>query len=256
MILSPIMDLPWRFVKAGIYNILCGGDYQRYLRLKALVVRVAARCGLYEGDNLRLLKRFVHAGDSAIDVGAHYGVYTEQLSQLVRTGHVLAFEPLEEVYSVLETHLGKVDNVTCYNCAISDGSQEALELRVPYLSAGVPEPALATSDTVSSAIFKTYRVTAMKLDDVKISGRLAFVKIDVEGHEDAVLRGMQELIKQHAPVIQVEVSACNLPNALSPEPFGLAGYKLMETVREQLVPVTNPKAGGNYYLLKEQAFPQ
>ncbi|HEX6236576.1 MAG TPA: FkbM family methyltransferase, partial [Acidimicrobiales bacterium] len=56
------------------------------------------------------------------------------------------------------------------------------------------------------ARYRTIKVRLCRLDDVASSfpGRVAVVKIDVEGHEDFVLRGGRRMIAADRPVIVAE----------------------------------------------------
>jgi hypothetical protein len=47
-------------------------------------------------------------------------------------------------------------------------------------------------------------VNCERLDDI-YTGVPSFVKIDVEGHELQVLKGAEETIKKHKPVLLVEI---------------------------------------------------
>lgn len=244
-----VADILWKPIKVGIFRGLCGGNLSRYLRMKAAVIGVAARFGMYEGEHLSILKEFVRKGDWAIDVGAHYGVYAQRLAALASPGSVVAFEPLPEVYEVLKEVATRTPHLICERCAVSDGREANVELSIPYLPGGVPEPALATQDNLQLRIFRRHSVPCKKLDDYHIGGRLAFVKIDVEGHEDRVLLGMRNLIEKYSPVIQVEISAKNFSRALLEQPFGLPGYSLMGLHKEKLTPASALRDGAIYYLI-------
>lgn len=51
---------------------------------------------------------------------------------------------------------------------------------------------------------RAIRVRVARLDDFAFSGRISFAKIDVEGHEEAVLRGATAILRTHRPAIYVE----------------------------------------------------
>ena len=56
---------------------------------------------------------------------------------------------------------------------------------------------------------------------LRIEGRLALIKIDVEGHEAAVVRGALNLIEAHRPALVIEVNADpDEPESEASEMFG------------------------------------
>lgn len=153
------------------------------------------------------IESVVHAGDNVIDIGASVGVYTLKLSELVgASGRVYAFEPVPESFYLLTvlTGLRRYRNVTLVNMAVSDKSKIAPmtiprsgnHLRNYYLASITAPELLVGVDSV--------QVFCFPLDSFNIPARIRLVKIDVEGHERAVLNGMMDLIKRDKPVLIVE----------------------------------------------------
>ena len=89
-------------------------------------------------------------------------------------------------------------------------------LRVPVAN-GIAMDALATIDTANrfetearATEFATYEVPTVTLDQVLLAPpwseeRVAFVNIDVEGHEFAVLKGGERMIALQRPVLLIEI---------------------------------------------------
>lgn len=172
------------------------------------------------------IKSIVHAGDNVIDIGANMGVYTLKFSQLVgKTGHVYAFEPIPESFYLLTAHINLCQhkNVTLLNMAASDKVIIAPmtiphgnnRLRNYYRASLVASGAEVGQDVV--------RVLCCPLDVLHLPQRIRLVKIDVEGHEAAVLDGMKGLIERDKPVLIVE----SIPSAIS-EWLSSQGYKRTE----------------------------
>ena len=171
---------------------------------------------------LGLLPEIVGAGDVTIDVGANLGLYTRRLSQLSRKVH--AFEPSKAMADVLRR--SSAGNVTVHETALSDADGDA-ELRIPrdgtHLSHGLAslEPeAVAGREVVATRVHRT------RLDSA-IHEAVAFVKIDVEGHELNVLRGASGLIERCRPVFLVEAEERHRPGATAAlfEFFRAARYR-------------------------------
>ena len=136
-----------------------------------------------------------------MDVGASWGAYSH--AALARGLVVYAFEPQIEVALVLQRGLsGAV--IRC--AAVSDHTGET-ELRIPRNDIGYATVELrnALSGTADLSKGMDRRcVPTIRLDDVDL-GRVSLLKVDVEGHELAVLRGARELLEVHRPMLIIEV---------------------------------------------------
>jgi FkbM family methyltransferase len=149
---------------------------------------------------LDFLDRIVPERAVTVDVGANCGLYTRKLARLSRKVH--AFEPSRKMAEILRRT--SAPNVSVHEIALSDQIGEA-ELFIPkdndQLVHGLAslEPRLmAPGQKVASARVPMARLDAIVHEDV------AFVKIDVEGHELNVLNGAVELLENSQPVFLVE----------------------------------------------------
>jgi FkbM family methyltransferase len=177
--------------------------------LKAMVL--ARRPGWYWGarrllrgpfePEIELLRTFPSSSGAFVDVGASLGAYSH--AALTRGFVVHAFEPQHRVASVLERGLA---GAFVHGVALSDRWGEA-ELRVPrndvgYATIGQRNELRSTADVrlgVSCGLAATVR-----LDDLDV-GFVSLIKIDVEGHEQAVLRGARQMLERDRPMLIIEV---------------------------------------------------
>lgn len=157
------------------------------------------------------LTRTLRPGDVALDVGAHKGSFTYWLARAAAPGKVLALEPQAELARYLRRACAasRLDNVDVRTCAASRRSGRAV-LAVPGdgpAHGASLEPAVELRGTV-----RRVSVDTVALDDVlpELDGRVAAMKIDVEGHELDVLRGAERLVREHGPVLVVEIEARHL----------------------------------------------
>lgn len=248
-------------LKNFLYHFVFLRDERRYFTFKASVMRAAARIGLYEAQYLRFLPFFVRPGSDVLDVGANFGAYTQVMSRLVGpSGRVLAFEPLPPSADLLAQSCGALANVELVREALSGSRQPAVELRVPFLPGGVPEPALAAVHPVLSSgmhlkTWKVFQVPVRRLDDHLDSFRdVSFIKVDVEGHEAAFLSGAIETIRRFRPVLQLESSGVRSRAAVVELWTRDAGYVLL-IVRGRRLEISSAAAlvGLNAYLVPEEA---
>jgi FkbM family methyltransferase len=146
------------------------------------------------GDlSFRILRALVKPGDIVLDIGASTGIYTFELARLVGpSGHVHAIEPDPPSVARLEKMRKARPNITVHPVGLSDRKGVAT-LHVPVVR-GRRKPTLASLAVPawrSGVDHMTVTVDLKPLDSVlPADGRsVSFVKIDVEGHEFAVLRG-------------------------------------------------------------------
>src|SRR5262245_2881286 len=148
------------------------------------------------------LDEFVSPGDWAIDVGANVGHYTAKLSRLVGPeGRVLALEPVPKTFELLTQNARHFhfENVTLLNLAASDRAA-LLGMEVPDVQCGAY---LAHVTEKATGL----NILSMPLDSFTLPQRVRLVKIDAEGHELSVLRGMTGLLERDRPALIVEVSS-------------------------------------------------
>jgi FkbM family methyltransferase len=149
---------------------------------------------------LRLLKKLVPANSVTVDVGANCGLYTRELARLSKRVH--AFEPSRQMADLLRRTVAT--NVKVHEVALSDHHGVATlttptsDQGVVHGLASIEEPPEMESTSCIQQLVETARLDKAIKEDV------AFVKIDVEGHELQVLSGAEELINRSRPVFLVE----------------------------------------------------
>jgi FkbM family methyltransferase len=225
--------------KNVLFHVVCGRDERRYHALKGRLVRLAARAGLYEPSYLRLLASFVRPGSDVVDAGANVGAYTHALARFVGpAGHVFAFEPVPAVADVLERSCAAMSHVSIHREALSDRSGGEIDLVVPRILGGVPEPALAHLSALAPACDRTIdkiRVPLRRLDDYLDRFRdVSFIKADIEGHECALLAGAVGTLDKFRPVVQLESHGLHEGEAVLREWAARAGYDIFTLRRGRL----------------------
>lgn len=142
-----------------------------------------------------------------IDIGANIGLYTVAVGRLPEVEKVYAFEPVRANYNQLCANIYLNDlnlKVDARRIALGD----KVELASIYI-----EPKSTGRSRLDpnysgdrNAFTDRETVEIRRLDDcLLMSGERVFIKIDVEGHALAVLRGMEGLLKRNLVHIQVEL---------------------------------------------------
>jgi len=149
-----------------------------------------------------LLETWVGVGDLVLDLGANIGHYTLRLCDIVGPeGRVIALEPVPRTFELLVANMGRreASNATLLNAAASDETA-LLRMAVPRLSTGGDNYYRAHVTDGDEGI----GVLGIPVDSLRIPRRVSLVKIDVEGHEMAALKGMELLLRRDHPVLIVE----------------------------------------------------
>lgn len=172
-----------------------------------------------------MLDSMIAQGDWVIDVGANIGHYTRKFSELVGAGgRVIAVEPVAETFDLLAANARQFafHNVTLLNVAASDHTELA-GMSVPAFATGLKNfyEAHLTEDNAEM------RVLTISVDALELPSKVSLVKIDAEGHEVPVLRGMTKLLERDAPLLIVESARENLIEYL--ESLGYRSERLPES---------------------------
>lgn len=157
---------------------------------------------LVDDPEASVLDRLVSPGDWAVDVGANVGHYCIQIARIVGpSGRVVAFEPLPDSFEILASNVREagLDNVTLLNAAASD-SFDVQGMEVPFFPNGLPNTYMARLSQGSTGL----QVLCIPVDAMAFPRKIRLVKVDAEGHDLSVLRGMSRILEQDQPRLIVE----------------------------------------------------
>jgi FkbM family methyltransferase len=184
--------------------------------------------GSYEKHFAELFGYLVRPGNRCVDVGANVGVHTVRLARLVGAdGEVIAIEPDPDVVQRANRNiaLNGLANVAVINAAASERPGEMRLYRPSPWDTNRARASLLRHPHLTGA---HTTVPVVTVDDVCAGVPVALIKIDVEGHESAVVRGAADTIARHAPSIVFEFAPKLLADAAQTPFRGLAerGYTL------------------------------
>ncbi|MFH1309186.1 MAG: FkbM family methyltransferase [Candidatus Omnitrophota bacterium] len=150
----------------------------------------------YEPVQSRWVRDILKPGGAFLDVGANVGYYTTLAASLVgNKGRVVAFEPSPYAHNRLLSVLKQnhITQVNAFQCAVGD-KKERRELYLPnhiYLHS----PSLIPSN----GSFTSVKVEVCCLDShpsLQSVPAIDLMKVDVEGFEPNVFRGMSKLLRE------------------------------------------------------------
>lgn len=162
-------------------------------------MQLAPLMGKYH--ELPLLERFASFVDSSgtiCDLGANFGSHTLYFAAVMKARHVHAFEPQAHLIDVIQRtlDLNSVDTVTLHQA-------------VAGAKLGLAHLKKTNDENTGMAEFRPGEgersVKMLPLDDVVGGEHVTGVKIDVEGMQMPVLRGMSKTIRRCAPVLWLEL---------------------------------------------------
>jgi FkbM family methyltransferase len=167
--------------------------------------------GVREPGVLRFAEERIGRGSTVIDVGAHVGEWTLLFSELVgRSGRVVAFEPDPVARASLKRNLtlNGVSNVSVEEKCVSDKVGTAL-LAAERFGSGLSS---IVRPHAHGAGYKEVEVESTTLDQYCETHGLSpdWIKIDAEGAEPLIVRGMPRLIESLHPSVILEFHSDNL----------------------------------------------
>lgn len=158
----------------------------------------------------KFLTRHLKAGDTFVDVGAHYGYYALLASTLTGDkGHVYAIEASAHSYELLKTNTAPLKNIHAYHNAAGEASGEIVFYEYPGPLAEyntIIEGAYTDKKWFKNVKQTINRVQTLVLDTLIASNPITntIIKIDVEGGELSVLKGLSKTLAERDFTIVTE----------------------------------------------------
>jgi FkbM family methyltransferase len=172
----------------------------------------------WRGDRaeIRFLCERLRSGMTAIDAGCFKGAYTYWMRRSVGpTGEVIAFEPQLRQVAYLRDVVAtmRYANVAIEPMGLSN-SPGKLRLYIPATGPGAGHGATFVAETAAAESSDAVDVAVTTLDAYFADRPRGpdFIKIDVEGHELAVVEGARGVLAARRPAILVECETRHRPD--------------------------------------------
>ncbi|KKQ89823.1 MAG: hypothetical protein UT12_C0007G0020 [Candidatus Curtissbacteria bacterium GW2011_GWC2_38_9] len=147
----------------------------------------------YEPFSSEIIKNYLKPNSTFVDLGAHFGYYSLLAYHSQKNTKIIAIEPVKKNFEVLKKNikLNNVKNAKLYNFAASNKKEvKDFNLTEASDSAGFYEHPLTKTK-------KIIKIKSYPPDQILKKKKIDFIKIDIEGHEMAVLEGLKTTLKNN-----------------------------------------------------------
>ncbi len=222
----------------GFFNI---DGIKMYLDFLDPIDRAIILNKTYEVEEINMLTKLInnHSIKKFIDIGANCGFYSFQFA--TQNLEVLAFEPNSEALLKMNNTITKnqnlKDRIKIFPFGISNiNSKMHMRSMVKHGYTQTGGSSVTTDKTSQDNKYKIYEGDFKNGDEVlNFKGDNLAIKIDVEGHELNVLKGIQNLLKSNKCIIQIEIFERN---------FNLVNSYLLE---HKFILIDQFKKRSNYF---------
>ena len=161
--------------------------------------------GDYEDEVYKLINISLKPGFVAFDIGANIGIQSIRMSQCVgQTGKVYSFEPLGHLQKKFKQNiaLNNCENIKLFPWALSD-KEATLTMNINENEWNQGTFSLNWTNSLGTPEQIIVKI-ADDIEELQNIERLDLIKIDVEGFEYQVLRGLKAVLQKYKPRIIFE----------------------------------------------------
>ncbi len=188
------------------FDVVHWGGLSFCLNMQRDPIQNALRQGVFfEAEELAALAPLIPQGACVLDVGANIGNHALFFATRMAAAKVVVFEPnslalAPLVANVLVNRLSHVIDITHLGIGLSDRDAGGFGMKRHDRNLGATKMKPGQGD-----------LRVLRGDDICADLSPDLIKIDVEGMEMAVLRGLSATIARAKPVILIEVDDTNAP---------------------------------------------
>jgi FkbM family methyltransferase len=213
-----------------------------------------------EADVLPLFRSFLQPKSVVLDIGANFGLYTATSASWIRDdGRLYSFEANPHTFDLLKrtlyaNRLVHRPNITAVNALVGESAGRGTLHYLPEFLGGATMTDIGTWGDAKRSI----ELDMITIDEFLPAGlAVDLVKIDVEGHEPFVIRGMQKTIRRSPNIrIFIEFVEAFLSQTVSADQFateidglGLRMCRVLPRSRLELIERGQTPRGANFCLL-------
>jgi FkbM family methyltransferase len=191
-----------------VVNVKATHGFTMSLDLTEHLQQRAYYLGYHEHMIVETFVDVITPGSCIFDLGANFGQFTLLAAQLSGPqGQVFAFEPEPNAFAALRRNVeaNSFPRIICRQAAVSDTAGTAVLYVAPPTFSGTSSLALSAVEPYHDN-YALQTVAVERLDDYgdQVTSPVSLIKLDVQGAEFLVLRGAEQLLRDHRPAIIFE----------------------------------------------------
>jgi FkbM family methyltransferase len=169
------------------------------------IANASGKTDFQKNGELWLLKQACRHGGVLLDVGANTGQWAEKAIEINPNISVFAFEAVPEFFEKAKSRLGS--RVKLYNVALSDHDGTLTVFRVG--GGGRAGLGVKRKSETNGKIIEEHNVDCVRGDrfvQVQNIKQICMIKIDTDGFDMPIIRGLESTIEYDRPTVQFEYS--------------------------------------------------
>ena len=202
--------------------------------------------GLYTYEYTSIFEKIIGKVNGFIDIGSNGGLYSLIAAKKSENIKILAFDPSNAANYFVNENIrinGFSDKIRFFKIAMSDKTEtldffEVKNRKYPYLkynlggsSSLINHPKLFNQISVQAYSFDSFLA-----ENPEHNFEIDFIKIDAEGAEPNIIRGMKKTIEKYKPIIVCEILMDNVGGEIE-KLFTDLGYRFFLNRGKDLIPV-------------------
>ncbi len=202
--------------------------------------------GLYTYEYTSIFEKIIGKVNGFVDIGSNGGLYSLIAAKKSKNIKILAFDPSNAANYFVNENIrinGFSDKIRFFKIAMSDKTEtldffEVKNRKYPYLkynlggsSSLINHPKLFNKISVQAYSFDNFLA-----ENPKYNFEIDFIKIDAEGAEPNIIRGMKATIEKYKPIIVCEILMDNVGGEIE-KLFSDLGYLFFLNRGKDLIPV-------------------
>ncbi len=211
-------------------NVRCLDGFSMTIMPNDLIGRHIYLTGQFDRTIVEVLRSYCSGGERILDIGANVGYVSCSLLHLVPDIQLVCVEPHPNTYKILAQNIADVGGGRgkALNVAVSD-HEGAGTMAMRVGNSGANRVVTGDSPATVGETVQIELVTGTKLLELSGLDRVDLIKIDVEGHEEVVIRSLAPVLEKHRPRAVLFEHDKNLsdPASVIRGVFEQSGYKLL-----------------------------